>query len=232
MKIKPGLKFRSNFADGMSEWTVINKITSDRYYANNDNVWVCRIMDENEDWGGTVKSFFENEIINAINFQNNIDNLFSEQEKWYKGLKANSILHYNNGFDTFVRCKVVVENGENKLLPIALVGNWKEYDLPKIDINGEVNIPYHCNKIFNRETFTPSFTCVYESPVYDARRDRINPANEVPIDLTIPEQTPEQKEKVRLNKILYKIDEVLHDIDAKKEKLNRIYSLIKDEVDK
>ena len=97
VKVKVGLKFRSTVMDASIEFTVTRKVAP--------GVWEATSKDP--DYGCT-KVFKENEIAHAAGWAQMFDNLAQEHEDYYARLKPGSIVHYNNGFGQYVRCRVVI----------------------------------------------------------------------------------------------------------------------------
>ena len=134
-----------------------------------------------------------------------------EGEDFYSSLKVSEIVHYDNGFNSFVRCKVVRENNENVLLPIGLVGNWEPYDLPKRARDGSINWGYQVRNIREAKTFAPHFSNIYEGS--ESRRNRsINPIKLNPIDVSGPaEMDSKENKEAQLWKTIGDIHKVLND---------------------
>lgn len=191
MRIARSTTFRAAYQDGMPLWKVIKKAGS--------NVWLCESQIEYTkgglqlDYGGIRKSFLTSEIAAAINLELFFTKTKSKHEEFYQNLIDGQIVHYNNGFDQWVRCKAV----NHELQPIALCGNWKEYDLPKRDFKtGEIIHSYYSRKIAENETFTPHAGNLFE--VGNKPRDGIDPNTLPAIDLTVPELNEEQWKTVVL----------------------------------
>lgn len=195
MKITIGTKFRSSYADANPLW----KVTSQR----GADTWNCEIV-ECLDYQGTKKVFGGEEIRASIKIAQFWDKSADDSNKFYSNLSEGAIVHYSNGFGQFVRCKV---NADKKLIPLALVGDWREYDLPKRQNNGEIYYPYHAKNIREKTAFQPHASNVYEYSV--SLQKQVNPKNLKEIDLNIPEETTQQKEKANLWKKLERIEAII-----------------------
>jgi len=192
-KITPGVTtFRSHYADSNPLWKVLSKRGRD--------TWLCEIQNEpieidgklyDSDWSGQQKAFLTKEINASIGMSNFFDQLGNEHDRFYASLKPGQTVHYHNGFQSWVRCTVVVKDGQNVLLPIALVGNWSKIDLPKRLQDGSIRLGYHCEKISNGETMTPNASNIVEHTCKP--RDGVDPSKLAPIDLSVPDMTEEQK---------------------------------------
>ena len=205
IKVKPGLQFRYHHADSNPLWEVTGKSGRD--------VWECVIVDEPveingkiypSDYSGTVKAFFTKEIQGSIGMSQLFEKLADNTNNFYASLKPGQIVHYHNSFNQYVRCAVVVENGENKLKPIALVGEWRDYDLPDRYPDGSIYFPYHVKQVLNGETFTPNDSCIFEAPGFH-RDSKLDPRKLEPISLEVPPMTEKEEE---LAKLWLKIGEI------------------------
>ena len=152
--------------------------------------------------------------------------MFDRQDDWFDGLMVGSILHYRDGFGTFVRCEVVVGNADNLrshdgavrdvdligktvLLPIALVGNWREPVSRNLQ-TGKPRYGYHARSIVEaRGAWRPSETCVFESPAYSGRAGESSPALAQPVDLTPPDLTADQQAQVPAWRTVQRVQDAL-----------------------
>lgn len=196
MTVTVGTKFRYTFADGRPEWTV--------KAARGAGAWDC-VVEEDMDWTGTKKVFGTEEIEAAVRQDQFWDHLTKSTENWWGSLREGEIVHYHNGFGTWVRGHIVKINGENHMFPSALVGAWREYDLPKRARDGSIRYPYHAEKIMQGEPMRPNATNMWEYPEF-SRRELGDPSKLPEIDLTVPEldeaAAAEAKiERVRLDAI-------------------------------
>jgi len=130
-----------------------------------------------------------------------------ESKAFFQNLPTDSIVHYHNSFSQYVRCQVTPDK---QLLPIALVGDWREFDLPRRDVNGEIYLGYHAQSIVNGEKFQPHAGNVWEYPQFDKKRYK-DPTNLPPIDLTVPPMTPEQSALASKHQFVEKIEEIIRD---------------------
>jgi len=159
MAVRIGTKFHSVIADANAEWKVTAKLGR--------GVWEATCIDE--DYGGSTQAFRTGDI----KASQAIDKMFADNrrshEGFYADLTVGETIHYFNGFTEFVRCKVVEEGGENRLMPVALVGDWTHHS------------EYHRKKIERRESFTPNVSCIYEAPSY-ARKSGPDPREMEPVE--------------------------------------------------
>lgn len=189
MKVTIGTKFRSAYADGNCEWEVKSSRGRD--------TWNCEIVAEDLDYAGTKKVFGTEEIQRSLDMAEVWQKSTDASENFFKKQVPGTILHYSNGFGSYVRCRVT---GEGKLLPLALVGKWSNIDLPKRMENGFVNEGYHVKQIKQGKVFRPHASTVYE---YQHRENEPDPNTMQPISLELPEMTPDDTAKadkhIRLN---------------------------------
>jgi len=200
--------------------------------------WLCEIVNEpieiegkvyESDWVGTQKVFGTEEIRAALEMNSFVASLMDASEAFYTGLKLGSIVHYHNGFGSFVRCRVVRKEGKNELLPLALVGNWREHDLPHYNVYGEVDHRYYPRKIVDGETITPHASNIYEYPSFSSRPETPNPSTLPEVDLTLPPLTPEAEAKAALCRKIREINAAC-DLKSPEESFKRIREILEDEV--
>jgi hypothetical protein len=150
-------------------------------------------------------------------------NLTDDHERFYASLPVGSIVHYHNSFGRFVRAVRVEGPAGKRLRPIALVGNWPAYDLPRRLPNGDISREHYPDMIESGERFEPHYSNIWEAqdaegkaymmrgfsedgspPAHlndigiarfrEQRYQRpFDPAAEPAIDLSVPDMTPEQE---------------------------------------
>lgn len=179
MKVKIGTKFRSALADSNPLWEVTRKLGR--------SVWEATVVNEpfeyegrliDSDFVGTTRAFRARDITASLKTEALWAGLRKKHDDYYAGLKPGEIVHYDDGFQAYVRCEVVEDGGENKLRPIALVGEWKSYDLGPD--------AYFPRKIeAGDDLFRPNVSTIYEaSGSVASKRAKTNPAELEPIRLT------------------------------------------------
>lgn len=128
--------------------------------------------------------------------QKKADAIWKEQQdkgdSFYASLRPGQVVHYDHGFKEYVRCEVVVKDGKNVLKPVALVGEWREHDLPRRHRDGTVELGYHVKMIRDGETMSPHPSNIFE---YErrSRRDGPDPSKMEPVDLSVPGMDAEQE---------------------------------------
>lgn len=138
-KIVKGTRFFAQWTDCSVEWEVQTARGSS-----------CRCVIVSEDGQGTLRSFAKDEIARILGWAAYVQKTQDESDEFFAALQEGQIVHYNNGGNEFVRCRVVRHEGRNQLLKIALVGDW------------EFHSDYHRKGIQNGDIWTPHATCVYE----------------------------------------------------------------------
>lgn len=123
--------------------------------------------------------------------------LFAKGDDWWASQPVGTVLHYDNGFEQYVRGEVVQIDGKRMLRPTALVGNviplgatteqrlergWGTTDIVGRTAWGEVKYGYHARKVMDGEAWQPSTSCVVESPEYNAERRKVDPRGLPAID--------------------------------------------------
>lgn len=171
-----------------------------------------KCISEDEHYGGVERYFSRAQLLEKIRWEEAMEAAHASQDDFWAQLPVGETIHYDNGFGEFVRGIVVERDGEKKLKPIALVGNWSERDLPKRRPNGEVYFPHHADKIVNRgegAEWQPHESCVYEANAY-SKRDRVpDPRTLTPIDLSVPDMTFEEQEQAELERAIDRVREIL-----------------------
>jgi len=171
IKITKGLRFRSAIADTMALFEVTGR--------QGRGAWRCVVVNEPwemdgktypSDYAGTTRVFLTEEIVRHVAWEQYAKKCRDAHEAYYASLTVGQIVHYMNTRKEFVRCEVVEKDGKHVLKAIALVGDW--YD-----------IGYQEKKIRSGETFTPNYTCIYESPACNRERCAIDPTTAEPIDI-------------------------------------------------
>lgn len=180
MKITTGTTFHSTYADSNPLWKVVSSRGGD--------TWNCVVVDS-PDWNGTKKVFGGEEIRASIQMAQFWNKIGNDSDSFYQGLPVGAIVHYSNGFNQFVRCQVTKDK---QLLPIALVGEWKSYDLPSRYNNGEIVLPYHVKNIVEKKPFQPHASNVYEYSKDLQKRYTTHPRSLNSLILDVPAMTAEQ----------------------------------------
>lgn len=223
VKIVPGeTTFRAHYADGNPLWKVLRP--------QGRGAYVCEIVNEpieidgkmlDSDFAGTQKVFLDSEIQGSIGMSALFDGLHNEHDAYYRSLRPGQIIHYDNGFNQYVRCEVVVHEGEHQLKPIALVGNWQSHDLPRRQPNGEIVMGYHPQMIQTGEVMKPNASNLYEHRVTlpknrqpIGRQKALDPRRLQPIDLSVPPMTAEETETARLWNLISTVVAVLSQSDT------------------
>lgn len=203
-RVTKGLRFRHVFADSNALWEVKR--------SRGAGVWVCEIVDEPieingqmypSDWAGRQDVFTSEKILAIVNTALAWEAKANEDDRWFASQLGRTV-HYHNGFGAYVRCIVVDEekSGVRFLCrPLALVGNWRPHELPRRMRDGSVYLGYHAEKIAVKKTWRPSAGCIYEYPHFAAPRgddQQGDPRKMKPIDLTVPDMTPEEARRARL----------------------------------
>jgi len=211
--IRKGTQFRSIVADENCLWEVTRVRGNDVYEAQvvNEPLEINGEMYDS-DHAGMVNVFQGEDIRRTLAFDDFWQKLKQEGDEFYDSLAIGDIVHYHNGFGQFVRCEVVKDAEGAKLKPIALVGEWKVYDLPRRMATGEVRYPYHAQKIREGETFRPAASNLFENPKFSEGSSKgIDPRTLDPIDLELPDLTPVEETHYAKNRFLNAITETIGD---------------------
>lgn len=214
--------FVAPYADSNSLWKVISQRGHD--------VWLCKIIphpdEEYTDWVGTQKVFLTAEILGSIGVQKFFLDSQKAQDNFYANLTLGTILHYHNVGDNWVRCEVVTDEKNNKvLLPIALVGDWKSWDLPRRNRDGSVYYGYHAQQILDKKTFTPNNENIWECNNFEKRGYK-NPQTMTPINFEPTPLTPEETRVADMWKKIFNIQEITQLNKSPEEILNDIRNVL------
>lgn len=229
--IKRGTRFRSIIADANVLFEVTGKAGR--------GVWRAKATADNFDYAGEVRAFTEAQILHAVGIEAYFKKAQSDDDRFYAELALGSIVHYHNAFGAYVRCEVVRFEGPNPpghrelpigchaLKPIALVGEWKAWDLPRRRPDGTIESGYHVTSIAEGHVWRPSATCVYEHPDFADRRAVVHglcrpaPSTLPALDLSLPDPDPAAAERAALEKDILAIREVLATPGDPTERLRR-----------
>jgi hypothetical protein len=124
-------------------------------------------------------------------------------ESFYDSLKPGQIVHYHHSAGAFVRCVAAYAADPQKartvLLPIALVGPWREYDLPRRLPNGEIIMGFLAEKVLSGEVMRPHESSIWESPRSPMKAAGVpDPTGLEPVSLEVPPMTEEQQHRAAL----------------------------------
>lgn len=219
--VKKGVQFRSTIADCNALWEVVSK--------DGKQGWLCVCVNEPyeingttypSDYAGTEKLFSATEIIRHVKFEQAWANLGQRTNDWWANRTDGEVVHYHNSFGAYVRGVIVSDmDGNKKMRPTALIGDWRPYDLPRRFPDGSIIKGYHAEKIEKGELMQPNEGCMYESATFSPPRGPgkdFDPRTLDPIDITIPPMDTEAERVARAYAVINAVKGVfdLHDKDA------------------
>lgn len=196
-RVTKGTTFRSSMADGNPLWKVLRRSGPESFLCEVVNEpWEHDGRTHDSDFAGHQDVFLESRILQILSAEELFDGLRQQTDDFYANLTVGNIYHYENSRGQWVRCEVVKEDTQYVLKPIALVGNWRQYDLPYRRRNGEICYPYHPSMVLAKPmsggevktTFTPNEGCIYE-----CKRTGDDPRSLPAIDLSVPPMTAGEK---------------------------------------
>ena len=207
--------FHSPLADGNPEWRVIEDIGNDAFKA--------RTTEEGESYHQNL--FTGAEIRERVASEKHDSEDNRNRAAWLKTLQPGTILHFDSGFGQFVRYEVV-GNKNKRLKAIALVGDWDSHDLPQRQADGSIYSPYHAEEVVTgTPRGFPHWSRIVESPCYHGGVD--DPTKMTPLDLRVPDLTPEEEKAVALNQLLGRIEELFMKRDlTDQQRLECIHGLV------
>lgn len=198
-----GKTFRHGYADANPQWEVKS--------ARGKGVYVCRIINC-PDYAGHEQLFSTEQINAFIGFEKVMQQHFARSDDFYANLKPGQIVHYCNGGNQWLRCKAERQNGQMVIIPIALVGEWREYDLPHRNRTGELTEGYHAKAIRDGKPFNTPASNLYECSERPKHLHRnINPNDLPAIKLDVPPPTPKEIAITALWRKLKDVESVLND---------------------
>lgn len=185
--IKVGITtFNWSYADANPKWKVIAKRGID---------WMCEIVDC-PDYAGAQQVFTTDQVRMAVGHAQMWQKSADDSNTFFANLRPASYVHYSNGHGTYVRCLVT---DKHELLPVALVGDWRAYDLPKRMPNGFIYNGYHADSIQKKKSFKPHASNVFEFNLQTRKGNQpigfdkwADPRGLPPIDLTVPEMSADE----------------------------------------
>jgi len=182
--------FHSGYADANPKWVVREK--------RGRGTWIAEVIDC-PDYSGTKRAFTTQEIEGSNRWAATINKIQDDSEKFLDSLTPGSFVHYRNS-GNYVRCQVTLDK---QLLPVALVGDWRQYDLPRRMQDGEIYHGYHVDSIRNKKTFRPHASHLYE--YQKSEHDKVNPATLSPINWAVPDMTESEKVEADKHRTLERI---------------------------
>jgi len=181
-----GKQFRSVIADANVLWEVKRTIRS--------GVYECEAVNEpieykgqmlDSDYAGHIKRFMREDIEHSLRMAEFFEKSQREHEDFYTSLGDHQVVHYHHSGGAFIRCYAVtagprheldhecVEEGERALEIVALVGEWRSYDLRP---DG-----YHIKRV--GRLFKPNASCIWENPKAPCRKRGGDPRFMKPVEL-------------------------------------------------
>jgi hypothetical protein len=231
-KIKPGLQFRFVVADGNPLWQVKQ--------LKRPGVWTCVGVDEpiidngktfSSDFAGQVKDFIVEDILRALRFDDFWKQQHQKHVDYYDTLRLGQIVHYDNGFRNYIRCTVVLNDvGKKALQPIAMVGAWRQYDLPHYSRGGEIIYGHYPEMIKDKKTFTPNEGSIYESPSFH-NKGGLNPGADKALSLEPPPMTKDQQADAILWAAIDSCHKIIEEGEKPFEIVIKTLSILKDGID-
>lgn len=238
-RVKVGMEFRAIIADCNALWKVLR--------SQGKGAWLCEVV--NEPWthdgktydgehAGTQKAFLSQEILASVGMAAMFQRHDDASKSFKDSLQVGDVVHYRNSGNSFVRCEVAInDKGEKYAKPVALVGDWFKHDLPRRMADGTVYLPYHPKSILEPDAeggkadkaWFPNASCTVESPEY-SDRNRIDPRNLEPIDLSVPEMSEQEAEDARCVRLIAKVREATDQRDkAPQFVLDEIFALVENQ---
>lgn len=191
-KIGKGTQFRHTYADGNPLWEITGRQGRDAWKAvivNEPFEFEGRKIDS--DFAGVVQVFTDAQVKAAVGWEDIFRANMAGHDVFYASLRVGQWVHYEDGNGSYIRCEAALEGGKKVLKPIALVGRWDKFDLPRRNRDGSIYNGIAADKVLKRQTMTPNYSNIWEAtPV--SKRKGLDPTSMRPVDLSVPEMTPEE----------------------------------------
>lgn len=171
--------------------------TITREVGNKVEIKVCKIGD-----GWVLPAWGEKALIarsKAEGFLRQRDmwaDMATQEADWWAKQSIGTVVHYSNGFNQYIRGIILVVDGEKKMMPTAMVGDWRPYDLPRRQADGSIYYGYHAEGIVNKTPMRPNASNMYECPDHPRRGD--DPSKMEPVSIDVPEMTAAQQKLAAL----------------------------------
>lgn len=167
----------------------------------------------------TVRGVNKNTVRTQLLQQRSLAEMFNRGDGFYASLRLGQVVHYHSGFGAFYRCEVVrgkTPHGpgvQNCLKPVALVGNWRTYELPKRMPDGSVHLGHAAKSVSDGDLMTPHHSSVFESPeyAYKGNAELPDPTALPPVSLEVPGMTDAEEQKASLWRQVARIRSLMND---------------------
>jgi len=151
----------------------------------------------------TIRGVNKDTVRKELRWRLSFEKMGDSNKDFYASLKVGQTVHYHNSFGAWVRCTVVRGESvhsegveQNVLKPVALVGDWRSFDLPRRNADGSVTLGYHAESVVEGKVMTPHESCVWESGKMGSRH--ADPTGLAPISLEVPAMSKEEEENAAL----------------------------------
>lgn len=209
-------RFYAKYENELFCWKVIEKI---------DNRFMCKVEFCKQ---VLCQMFDETTIVQSLEQLKQIQNPSIKEIEFYDLLQIGQILHYSNGNNSWIRCKVIPLNGQKTLERIALLGNWQPHEL--VTRHSDLSYHYGCHAKAIVENildyFNPNNSLIWEG-CYRKKTSDIDPYTLTPISLELPPPTEKELHDAKYCKIIQKITDIIFNPKfTPEETVNQIASFI------
>jgi len=198
-RVKKGTRFRSVIGDCNALWEVRS--------SRGAKCWVCVVVNEtwehdgktyDSDFVSQTEVFSEEKILRILKLDQFWQKQHQKHVDFFAGLQPDQTVHYHNGFDDFVRCTVVATEKGNMLKPVAMVGQWREHDLPRRNADGTIELGYHAKQVVEGKLFKPNASCIVENPEWQPSRTRYTKEQIAALPAISPDVQPMNEDEQKL----------------------------------
>jgi hypothetical protein len=186
-----------------------------------------------------IKNFPKAEILKMVKQAKARTAMFKRADDWWEDRQIGEIVHYSNGFGSYVRGEIVVATkadtkgtynsddlvGKKAMKEIALVGDWKSHDLPSRFVDGTIHYGHHAEGVLNGKVMRPHESNMYEANISKkdassrelAARHPADPRKMKPVSLELPPMTDAEIALADAVKLRNKMIEALNNVGSGKD---------------
>ena len=146
---------------------------------------------------------------------------------FWESVQTGDTLHYRHFHGQFYRGTAVQQSdGQMAMQVTSLVGDWPAHTLPRRDACGEVRTNPTVRKVMDGEIMRPNASLIFESPEYSGSDRDTDPRTLPEVDLTLPDPTPEEQDRINLERLLREVREASEEGGHPQERLDKIKALL------
>ncbi len=220
----PGRVVRFQVADGYALYFIVKVLKS--------KVQVAHIpLYDGYQFAGVIQSrdgylYLPRQVAEkSLRWDDMMNKVQDESESFFNNLRTGTIVHYHNGFNSYVRCQVT---NDKQLISMALVGDWRPNDLPHRQTDGSIYYPYHPKAIQESKKWRCHASNVYEFPQFQKKSFTTDPRPLNAIDLTVPPMTTAERELAKQQQNLALLRRIVNENETPEQVFSRVQIFFRD----